>query len=179
MGAVPSTRGCGVACDDCVQEETVPIDEQKITIATTEPKFTQTLWILVFTGHPKDIQSTRVTELYIVFNENESHNLTIQVLGQHPSFRVKEIWNQPPPRARPRFYRRLAVSTLGVDSESDSRLRDTIWTTRVNNSESDWGCQSWVGDVLTVLQDANLITDEEGDFALNGMVNYISQAPWR
>ncbi|KAI1487882.1 hypothetical protein F5X96DRAFT_680925 [Biscogniauxia mediterranea] len=141
-------------------------------------EFSQTLWILIFSGQPRDIQSTRVTELYIVFNENESTNLTIQIQGQHPSFKVKEVWNKPPPRSRPRFLRRLAVSTLPTDSEFDTRLRDAIVRTRVDNVEPDWTCQSWVGDVLTELQNADLITVDEGDSALNGMVNCISQAPW-
>ncbi|CAJ2503034.1 Uu.00g104280.m01.CDS01 [Anthostomella pinea] len=139
----------------------------------------QSLWILIFKGYPRDIQSARVTELYIVFNEDESMNLTIQIQGQHPSFSVKELWNQPAPRARPHFHRRLAVSTLPTSSELDMSLRNAILATRVNNIDADWSCQSWVGDVLTVLQDANMITVEEGDNALDGMVNYISRAPWR
>ncbi|KAI0015988.1 hypothetical protein F4780DRAFT_715956 [Xylariomycetidae sp. FL0641] len=153
-----------------------PSDDQS---GGTTSNFSQTLWILVFTGHPRDIQSARVTELYIVFNEDESTNLTIQLQGEHPSFRVNEIWNQRHPRYRPYFYRRLAVSTVPTSSQFDMRLRDTIYNAPVNNVESDWTCQSWVGDVLTFLQDANLISEEEGDSALNSMVNYISRAPWR
>ncbi|KAI2624869.1 hypothetical protein GGR54DRAFT_637770 [Hypoxylon sp. NC1633] len=139
---------------------------------------TQTLWILIFRGSPRDIQSARVTELSIVFDDNESKNLTIRIQGQHPSFSVDEVWNQPPPRTRPHFFRRLAVATVETHSELDTRLRDAILGTQVNNTESDWTCQSWVGDVLTTLQDARLITVEEGDNALNSMVNYIARAPW-
>ncbi|KAI8624855.1 hypothetical protein F5Y19DRAFT_284661 [Xylariaceae sp. FL1651] len=147
---------------------------------TSKPGPVQTLWILIFKGQPRDIQSTRVTELYIAYNEDESTNVTIQIQGEHPNFRVNEVWNQPLPRLRPNFYRRLAVSTLTTTGEEfDTRLRDAIWSTPVNNTELDWSCQSWVGDVVTVLQEMNLITAEEGDNALNGMVNYLSQAPWR
>lgn len=28
-------------------------------------------------------------------------------------------------------------------------VRDAIWTTPVGNTEQDYGCQSWVGDVGT------------------------------
>ncbi|KAI0849263.1 hypothetical protein F5Y00DRAFT_261733 [Daldinia vernicosa] len=138
----------------------------------------QTLWILIFRGYPRDIQSTRVTELCIVFDDNENKNLTVRIKGSYPHYSVDEVWNQAPARTRPHFYRRLAVATVETSSELDTRLRDAILGTHVNNTELDWNCQSWVGDVLTTLQDAKLITDEEGDNALNGMVNYIARAPW-
>lgn len=144
--------------------------------ATSKPGQTQTLWILIFKGRPRDLQSTRITELYIAFEDDEGTNITIRLQGAYPDFRIQEEWNQPLPWMRPNFHRRLAVSTW---KDLGMRVRDAIWTTPVNNTELDYGCQSWVGDVVTVLQDANLITAEEGDNALNGMVNYISQAPWR
>ncbi|KAI0399337.1 hypothetical protein F4802DRAFT_52607 [Xylaria palmicola] len=148
--------------------------------ATAKPGQMQTLWILIFKGQPQDLQSTRITELYIAFDEDEGTNVTIRMQGEHPNFRAHEEWNQPLPWMRPNFYRRVAVSTFATTSKGlNMRVRDAIWDTPVNNRELDYGCQSWVGDVVTVLQDANLITAEEGDNALNGMVNYISQAPWR
>ncbi|KAI0601493.1 hypothetical protein F4775DRAFT_397217 [Biscogniauxia sp. FL1348] len=176
MGIAPSTGGRGDMNGGSDGLPTRPSDGQA---ATEKKEYSQTLWILIFSGQPRDIQSARITELCIVFNENESTNLTIQIQGQHPSFKVKEVWNRPPPRSRPRFLRRLAVSTLSTNSEFDTRLRDSIVRTRVDNVEPDWTCQSWVGDVLTELQNANLITVDEGDSALNGMVNCISQAPWK
>ncbi|KAI0813325.1 hypothetical protein GGR55DRAFT_569934 [Xylaria sp. FL0064] len=148
--------------------------------ATSKPGQMQTLWILIFKGQPQDLQSTRITELYIAFDEDEGTNVTIQMQGEYPDFRTHEVWNQPFPWMRPNFYRRLAVATfMTTGRELDMRVRDAIWGTPVNNTELDYNCQTWVGDVVTVLQDANLITAEEGDNALNGMVNYISQAPWR
>ncbi|KAI8954211.1 hypothetical protein F4801DRAFT_575605 [Xylaria longipes] len=167
--------------------------------ATSRPGQMQTLWILIFKGQPQDLQSTRITELYIAFDEDEGTNVTIRIQGEYPSFRAHEEWNQPLPWMRPNFFRRLAVSTFTITGrELDMRVRDAIWATPVNNRESDYSCQIWVGDVevkasteikahhhelavlkITVLQEANLITAEEGDNALNGMVNYISQAPWR
>ncbi|KAI0974167.1 hypothetical protein F4678DRAFT_486657 [Xylaria arbuscula] len=148
--------------------------------ATSKPGQMQTLWILIFKGQPQDLQSTRITELYIAFDEDERTNVTIQMQGEYPNFRPHEVWNQPLPWMRPNFYRRLVVSTfMTTGKELNMRVRDAICDTPVNNTELDYTCQSWVGDVVTVLQDANLITAEEGDQALNGMVNYISQAPWR
>ncbi|KAI1203325.1 hypothetical protein F5X97DRAFT_341942 [Nemania serpens] len=134
--------------------------------ATSKPGQTQTLWILIFKGRPRDLQSTRITELYIAFEDDEGTNITIRLQGAYPDFRIQEEWNQPLPWMRPNFHRRLAVSTW---KDLGMRVRDAIWTTPVNNTELDYGCQSWVGDVVTVLQDANLITAEEGDNALNGM----------
>ncbi|KAI1327207.1 hypothetical protein F5Y16DRAFT_372339 [Xylariaceae sp. FL0255] len=161
-------------CDGAPRKDGL-LDEESAGLAQA-----QTIWILIFTGRPRDIQSARVTELYIAFNEDESANVTISLQGQHPNFVVHETWNQPPPRRRQNFHRRLAISTIVTrGSEPDMSVRDAIWSTPVNNAEPDWSCQSWVGDVVTVLQEADLITAEEGDNALNGMVNYISQAPWR
>ncbi|KAI1462694.1 hypothetical protein F4805DRAFT_452518 [Annulohypoxylon moriforme] len=178
MGVVSSTAGHGGGNNgkDKNQQTQPNGDDQD---RPDDGGHSQTLWILIFRGYPRDIQSTRVTELYIVFDENESKNLTIRLTGHHPNFTVEEVWNQPHPRTRPHFYRRLAVATVETSSELDMRLRDAISGSQVNNIESDWTCQSWVGDVLTTLQDARLITVEEGDNALNGMVNYIARAPWQ
>ncbi|KAI0473130.1 hypothetical protein GGR56DRAFT_600796 [Xylariaceae sp. FL0804] len=195
-------------------DQPVVVDNDDKTKTKTGSYYPPTLWILIFTGHPRDIQSARETQLYVAFDADESTNLTFSVRGQYPSFRVREAWNQPPPHARPHFYRRLAVSTLpplpplaghttittttttttttmgtgmtgttgtgtGIGTGLDLRLRDAIMATQVSHREPDWNCQSWVGDVLTELEDANLISEEESEYALNGMVNYISQAPWR
>ncbi|KAI0881828.1 uncharacterized protein GGS22DRAFT_192022 [Annulohypoxylon maeteangense] len=178
MGVVSSTAGHGGGNNgkDKSQQTQLNGDKQD---TPDDGSHSQTLWILIFRGSPRDIQSNRVTELYIVFDENESKNLTIRIQGHHPNFTVEEIWNQPHPRTRPHFYRRLAVATVETSSELDMGLRDAISGSHVNNTESDWTCQSWVGDVLTTLQDARLITVEEGDNALNGMVNYIARAPWQ
>ncbi|KAI1764450.1 hypothetical protein GGR53DRAFT_466295 [Hypoxylon sp. FL1150] len=176
MGIVSSTAGHGDGNNGKSKDQKVvqPTGDQPEDVGHS-----QTLWILIFRGHPRDIQSTRVTELSIVFDDNENRNLTIRIKGQHPIFRVEEVWDLPPPRTRPHFYRRLAVATVETTSDLDTKLRDAILGTHVNNTEPDWTCQNWVGDVLTTLQDAKFITDEEGDNALNGMVNYIARAPWQ
>ncbi|OTB09289.1 hypothetical protein M426DRAFT_7302 [Hypoxylon sp. CI-4A] len=177
MGVGPSTvgHGDGKKGQDKIQQ----VQPDGIQDKPEATNHSQTLWILIFRGYPRDIQSARVTELCIVFDDNESRNLTIRIKGQHPSFSVEEVWDQPPARTRPHFYRRLAITTVESHSELDMRLRDAIISTHVNNTELDWTCQSWVGDVLTTLQDERIITDEEGDNALNGMVNYIARAPWQ
>lgn len=100
----------------------------------------------VFKGRPRDLQSTRITELYIAFEDDEGTNITIRLQGAYPDFRIQEEWNQPLPWMRPNFHRRLAVSTW---KDLGMRVRDAIWTTPVNNTELDYGCQSWVGDVGT------------------------------
>ncbi|KAI1098921.1 hypothetical protein F4804DRAFT_345952 [Jackrogersella minutella] len=178
MGIVSSTAGHGGGNNgnDNNQHAQPDGDDQD---RPDDVSHSQTLWILIFRGYPRDIQSARVTELYIVFDDNESKNLTIRIQGHYPNFVVDEVWNQPHPRTRPNYYRRLAVATVETSSELDMGLRDAILGSHVNNTESDWTCQSWVGDVLTTLQDAKLITVEEGDNALNGMVNYIARAPWQ
>ncbi|KAI1372920.1 hypothetical protein F4677DRAFT_448952 [Hypoxylon crocopeplum] len=178
MGIVSSTAGHGGGNNGKVKNKQAQADGDQNN-GPEDANHSQTLWILIFRGYPRDIQSGRATELYIVFDDNESKNLTIRIQGQHPNFSVEEVWNQAPPRTRPHFFRRLAVATVETSSELDTRLRDAILSTHVNNTEADWTCQSWVGDVLTALQDARLITVEEGDNALNGMVNYIARAPWQ
>ncbi|KAI5855012.1 hypothetical protein GGS23DRAFT_608259 [Durotheca rogersii] len=177
MGVAPSTTGHGGGDGSGKDKGQLRTGDRDDT--SKDAGHTQTLWILIFRGYPRDIQSARVTELNIVFDDNESRNLTIRIEGHHPNFRVIEAWNQGHPRTRPHFFRRLAVATVETTADRDTRLRDAILGTHVNNTESDWTCQSWVGDVLTALQDAALITVEEGDNALNGMVNYIARAPWQ
>ncbi|KAI1390043.1 uncharacterized protein F4822DRAFT_428389 [Hypoxylon trugodes] len=177
MGIASSTAGHGGGNNGKDKHQHIqPVDSQA---KPDDVSHSQTLWILIFRGYPRDIQSARITELYIVFDDDESRNLTIRIQGHHPNFAVDEVWNQAHPRTRPHFFRRLAVATVETSSELDMRLRDAILGTHVNNTESDWTCQSWVGDALTTLQDARLITVEEGDNALNGMVNYIARAPWQ
>lgn len=102
----------------------------------------------VFKGQPKDLQSTRITELYISFDEDEGTNVTIRMQGEYPHFRPHEEWNQPMPWMRPNFFRRLAVTSfMTTGSELNMRVRDAIWDTPINNPELDYTCQSWVGDV--------------------------------
>ncbi|KAI8956952.1 hypothetical protein F5Y11DRAFT_361251 [Daldinia sp. FL1419] len=177
MGIVSSTAGRRDGNNGKDRNHQAQLDGDQVN-SNAVVNHSQTLWILIFRGHPRDIQSARVTELCIVFDDNENKNLTIRIQGNYPNYRVDEVWNQAPARTRPHFYRRLAVATVETGPEPDTRLRDAILGTHVNNTELDWNCQSWVGDVLTTLQDAGLITDEEGDNALNGMVNYIARAPW-
>ncbi|KAI0005233.1 hypothetical protein F4779DRAFT_630169 [Xylariaceae sp. FL0662B] len=171
VSSVAGKRGGGTKGEEQLQTDDDGVKSKAV--------HTQTLWILIFRGHPNDIQSARATELHIVFDDDESVSLTVQIQGQHPNFTIREVWNGAHPRARPYFFRRLQVATVETNSERDMRIRNAILGTQVNNIEPDWTCQNWVGDVLTVLQEANLIAVEEGDNALNGMVNYISRAPWQ
>ncbi|KAJ8125167.1 hypothetical protein O1611_g8473 [Lasiodiplodia mahajangana] len=144
--------------------------------ATPKPTQTQTLWILIFKGQPKDLVSTRTTEFYLALDEDQGTNVTIRMQGEYPNSRVHEERNQPQPWLRPNFYRRLAVSAFAATGkELDMRVRNTIWETPVNR-ELEYGCQSWVGNALEALQNANLITVEEGDSALTGMIEFVSQA---
>ncbi|KAI1396345.1 hypothetical protein F4819DRAFT_500323 [Hypoxylon fuscum] len=175
MGIVSSTAGHGDGNNGKGKDQKPRRNSEQ----PAEVSHSQTLWILIFRGHPRDIQSTRVTELCIVFDEDEAKNLNIRIQGQYPNFRVEERWNQAPARTRPHFLRRLAVATVETPSDLDLQLRDAILSTPVNNTEPDFTCQGWVGDVVTSLQDARVITVEEGDNALNGMVNYIARAPWQ
>ncbi|KAI0201910.1 hypothetical protein F4808DRAFT_459300 [Astrocystis sublimbata] len=172
----PQARG-DVANGQNAEQASRPLPHPDMTSRTGQM---QTLWILIFKGHPQDLQSTRITQLYISFDEAEKSNVTIRIQGEYPDFKAHEEWNQPLPWLRPHYFRRLAVSTFtSTGNEIDLRVRNIIMDAPVNNPESDYNCQSWVGDVVTVLQEANLITVEEGDNAINSMVNLISQAPWR
>ena len=68
MGVVSSTAGHGGGNNgkDKNQQPQLNGDDQD---GPDNGGHSQTLWILIFRGHPRDIQSTRVTELYIVFDE--------------------------------------------------------------------------------------------------------------
>ncbi|KAK8069496.1 hypothetical protein PG994_006112 [Apiospora phragmitis] len=146
-------------------------------VAASTREHAQTLSILIFRGKPEDTPATRVTDLYVAANDDSNTNSTFRLDGQPGRYRAGELWNLAAPRLRPDYRSQIHVATLPTTSAVDTTLRDTIKGAAVNNEDPSWGCQHWVGDVVTTLQELGMISEDEGDRAIDAMMNIILAAP--
>ncbi|KAK7931634.1 hypothetical protein PG985_002346 [Apiospora marii] len=137
----------------------------------------QTLSILIFKGRPEDTPAARITDLYVAANDDSNTNSTFRLDGQPGKYRAGELWNLAAPRLRPDYRSQIHVATLSTASAVDTTLHDTIKGVVVNNEDPSWGCQHWVGDVVTTLHELGMISEDEGDRAIDAMMNIILSAP--
>ncbi|KAK8116206.1 hypothetical protein PG984_012708 [Apiospora sp. TS-2023a] len=137
----------------------------------------QTLSILIFKGRPEDTPAARITDLYVVANDDSNTNSTFRLDGQPGKYRAGELWNLAAPRLRPDYRSQIHVATLSTASAVDTTVHDTIKGVVINNEDPSWGCQHWVGDVVTTLQELGMISEDEGDRAIDAMMNIILAAP--
>jgi len=78
---------------------------------------------------------------------------------------------------RPDYRSQIHVATLPAPSAVDTTLHDTIRAVTVNNDDPSWGCQHWVGDVVTTLHELGMISQDDGERAIDAMMNIILAAP--
>ncbi|ORY62995.1 uncharacterized protein BCR38DRAFT_485769 [Pseudomassariella vexata] len=142
-----------------------------------EEHHTQDLHILIFKGQPRDIQSTRVTNLQIKANDANQTRMTFQLDGSPGNYWVDEQRDQPSAMSRPNLVRKLHIATVQTTTPLDMNIRDVIMSVPMRNDEPDWNCQNWVGDVIDGLRDAGLITSDEAHASVDAMVNIIFRAP--
>ncbi|GAP83274.1 hypothetical protein SAMD00023353_0402960 [Rosellinia necatrix] len=140
----------------------------------------QRLIILVFRGDPIDAPQYRHTSLFIEdLNQDgvATQHCVLEVVGSSGFFQRGEDAVRDPKEAAT-FVDSVVVATIPVASPSDTRLRDAIWFTTVNNAEYSWNCQNWVGDALNSCISAGLVLAKEVDWAIDTMVDLILQAPY-
>ncbi|KAJ8124563.1 hypothetical protein O1611_g9077 [Lasiodiplodia mahajangana] len=138
----------------------------------------QRLSIVIFRGDPIDAPQYRHTALFIEHLDQEgtrTQHRVVEVVGSAGIFEREENVTSDP-RKSPTFVGSVVVATISSTGSSDSRLRDVIWSTPINNSENSWNCQNWVGDALSLCIEDKLILSEESDRAIDGMVDFILQA---
>jgi hypothetical protein len=147
-----------------------------VSVSGLEGSKTWVLWILIFRGQPRDIQSTRVTDLCLEAVGHPSFNCTFHLDGQPGEYVVRENWNLPEPRLRDNFHQKFHVATLQDSLISDATIQQAILSVPLRQNESDFNCQTWVGDVIDKLQSDGLVSS--GEAAVDAMVKNIYQAPW-
>jgi hypothetical protein len=140
-----------------------------------ESGYFQQISVLVFKGQPRDTQGSRVAKLCIIFNGDESTNVTFEFVTR-PQPRLVATTNQDAPSTRPHFERKIDVSTVSVASQQDTMLCDAIQGITPN---PEWDSQNWVDDVLRTLQAAwpTQILEDDVTYAVNHMVDVICQGP--
>ncbi|KAI0134596.1 hypothetical protein BJ170DRAFT_717186 [Xylariales sp. AK1849] len=144
-----------------------------------EAEYNQTLSILVFKGHPVDLQNTRRADFCMVANDDKSTNTTFRLEGGGGSYWVRQSPNLGVPHTRDHFLREFHVATVQATSASDRRLRDAVLRAQPKNNEPDWNCLSWVGDVIDELHGAGLILAGEAAHAVDCTIDEILRAPWQ
>jgi hypothetical protein len=135
----------------------------------------QTLSIVVYRGDPVDAQSTRHTSFFIEFSDGG--NLVSHVTGGSGFFQLEEKWNTSPPYESRHFERMIPVVTAQTPTANNLNIRNTIYSTPINNAERAWNCQTWIGDGLRRLQEAELIPATTATRAADQMVDVLMEAP--
>jgi hypothetical protein len=137
------------------------------------------LSIIVFSGDPIDAPQYRHTGLLIQHLSQEGTvkgQRFLEVVGAAGFFSPEETPDCDPMNDS-LFVGMVVVATMPASGSSDSRLRAAIWSTTINNEEIDWNCQNWVGDALYSCTKAGLISKDETERAIDGMTDFILEAP--
>ncbi|KAK9424693.1 hypothetical protein SUNI508_13538 [Seiridium unicorne] len=140
--------------------------------------YVQTLYILVFRGHPRDTESARTMDFCIIANDNNKSNTTYRLEGDHGSYKLITTTGLGAPRSRPHFVRQLHVATVPVVSHEDTKLHDLVGGIAVNNENPEWTRWTWVDNVLCALSAAGIISLEEGTGVLDATIGCVSSAPY-
>lgn len=135
----------------------------------------QELSIIVYRGDPLDFQRMRHTAFYIRYSDGSM--LLSQITGASGFFAYEECWDTDDPASNIHFERQISVITSRSNTVRDPEIRNTIKNTRIINNEQGWNCQNWIGDVLTRLQRAALVSAAEVVEAADKMVDVIIEAP--
>ncbi|KAI3332794.1 hypothetical protein F4824DRAFT_282646 [Ustulina deusta] len=134
----------------------------------------QRLEVIVFSGSPVDAPQYRHTGLLIQDLAQDNTTLKrrfLHVTGSAGVFAREEDSRNP--RKSELFVGAVHLATIRA---SGSSLRNAIWSTPVNNADLSWNCQNYVGDALESCAREGLISEEQIDYAIDGMVDLVQQA---
>ncbi|KAI0198792.1 hypothetical protein F4808DRAFT_472445 [Astrocystis sublimbata] len=137
----------------------------------------QSLDVIVFFGDPVDGINYRHTGLLVQslsWDGSILQRTFLHVTGAHGFFEREE--RERDPRNSTLFAGVVPVATVPVSGLSYNRLRNEIWATAVNNAESGWNCQTWVGDALDRCVKAGFFDQDRADDAIDGMTDIIMRA---
>jgi hypothetical protein len=137
--------------------------------------FPQTLCIIVYRGDPVDSMSNRHTAFFIEYSDGS--NVLCHIVGGSGFFEIEERWNIDPSNLSRSWERTIPVVTAPTNTANDLTMRNTLYNTPINNAERAWNCQSWVGDGLRRLQEAELIPENIATTAADQMVDVLMEAP--
>lgn len=146
---------------------------------TRHGQMRQCLSIIVFRGDPIDSYQYRHAGLSIQYQDQDgtvTGTNFLDVAGSAGIFERQENTDQNPANDQ-QFESEVHVATIPATGSSDSRLRDTIWWTPINNASYEWNCQSYVTNALHRCLKAGLILDTDVDSALDGMTDILLEAP--
>ncbi|KAI0902919.1 hypothetical protein F4823DRAFT_620562 [Ustulina deusta] len=134
----------------------------------------QRLEVIVFSGSPVDAPQYRHTGLLIQDLAQDNTTLKrrfLHVTGSAGVFAREEDSRNP--RKSELFVGAVYLATIRA---SGSSLRNAIWSMPVNNADRSWNCQNYVGDALESCAREGLISEEQIDYAIDGMVDLVQQA---
>ncbi|KAI1850215.1 hypothetical protein JX266_004073 [Neoarthrinium moseri] len=140
--------------------------------------YTQTLTVLIFRGYPRDTEDSRMIEFYLAADDSATTSTAFRLEGHTGMYWVKVTPRPGVPHSRPHYLRQFFVAAVPVASASDSRLRNAIMGTLVNNEDPEFTRFSWIADVISSLSAGGFITSEEGDEVVDQTINAIYDAPY-
>ncbi|KAF2973275.1 hypothetical protein GQX73_g422 [Xylaria multiplex] len=131
----------------------------------------QFLSIVIFANDSSESHNELHVGLQIEYRSQDaisSGYTFLHVIGGSGHFRREERLDFDATQSQT-YISRVRVATIEVSGPADTRLRDTIYNTRVRNSEPGWYCQHYVDDALENCVRAGLITNRQADKAIDKM----------
>lgn len=127
--------------------------------------------VVVFKGSPLDYQKYRHTALWFQIGDE---SITAHVIGSRGAFEFEVKDNYNPVKSL-RFAKYVDVGWLRA-TMTKAQLVALVSQTPPDNRDSEFNCQTWVGQVLSRLKDQGMISQEEAFTGLDGMVQATLEA---
>ncbi|KAH8670832.1 hypothetical protein BX600DRAFT_509570 [Xylariales sp. PMI_506] len=159
-------------------EKDKPLQSDDEAVKAQNPGYdAQSLFILVFRGHPRDTQSTRRVDFYIVTNDSNT-NTTLRLEQQNGTYCVSQTPDLGVPHARAHYLRKFHVATVPASSTGGVKLEEIIGAMPVMINNPGWNVSMrWVEGVVHNLHGSGLIPPDEGTFAIDKAIDAITDAP--
>jgi hypothetical protein len=145
---------------------------------TGDSGYTQTLYILVSKGFPKDSENARMIDFCIVTNDSKNTNTVYRLDGRRGQYGLKVVPGFGNPRLKPHFVRQFHVATLPVRSPNDTTLHELVTGISISNENPEYTRWMWIDSVLGAMSAANLISSDEGTSIIDATIDCVSSAPY-
>lgn len=130
------------------------------------------LSIVIYKESPIDSAMYRHTALFVEFPDNTT--VILHIIGASGFFHIEARPGKDPSKSR-RFVLKILVGE--IKGQKKDVIESVIQSTGVNNTDTSWNCQNWVGDALRTLSDKGWITNDARSNAIDAMAETFVNMP--